>query len=153
MSKRHSAVAAYDPRFVEWFSRGARTPTTVTVPDKGTAFSMRNILYNLRVAMRREEHPQTPLANRCQVILSATGAGEAGTWTVTVRPADHHLTQYLDDAGITLPDPLPDYDEDEPGAPDRAEPYHWSPQDEWRGAPWDRTLDDDNLELEPDTDD
>ncbi len=106
MTNKFSRVSGFNPRFIVWWVEGCRSPRTVTFPTRRLATRMRQSLYALRNAMRREEHHAVLLIERGEIIhrpVKASATGIDDPHTLTIRPANFDLNDILDDAGIGQP--------------------------------------------------
>ncbi len=106
MTSKYSRVSGYNPRFIVWWVEGCRTPKTVTFPTRRLATRVRQNLYALRVALRREEHHAIFLIERGEIIHRPVNPDHTGIddpHTLTIRPANFDLNDILDEAGIGQP--------------------------------------------------
>ncbi len=106
MTNKFSRVSGFNPRFIVWWVEGCRSPKTVTFPTRRLATRMRQSLYALRNAMRREEHHAILLIERGEIIhrpVKANATGIDDPHTLTIRPVNFDLNDILDDAGIGQP--------------------------------------------------
>ncbi len=106
MTNKFSRVSGFNPRFIVWWVEGCRIPKTVTFPTRRLATRMRQNLYALRTAMRREGHHETILIERGEIIhrpLDPNHTGIDDPHTLTIRPTNSDLDDILDKAGIGQP--------------------------------------------------
>lgn len=113
MTRRKTpAIESFDPRFIQWWIDGSRTPTPVEFPTRRQAYAVRlHILYPLRKAMNATDHYAARMANRCEAVIRPADPAFAdpdSPHVVIIRPVDADLGTYLERAGIRLPDSPPD---------------------------------------------
>lgn len=101
-------VANFTPEFLELFRQGAQKPIELKGLTKPAAVSLRSRLNKMRVAMRKEQHPLLPSAERCMVsIIPSPNRGDLPDdqdFVVIVRPPDLDYMPALREAGIIVED-------------------------------------------------
>ena len=93
-------VSSYAPEFLELFKLAAQKEQIVPLGDEKRATHMRFRLHKLRVAMRKENHSLTTIANSVQ--FSITPAGD-----LRCTPADDTFLKELETIGVTITPPPP----------------------------------------------
>jgi len=90
-------VSSFAPELLELFKRAAREEIIIPLEDEKAAIRLRARLHALRVAMRREDHSLTTIANSVQFTLSPGG-------NLCCTPVDNNFLEYIKAAGITIPE-------------------------------------------------
>ncbi len=117
VKQRTMRVASFAPELIELFRRAAREKITITLPTPEAATRCRQRMYDLRKALRAEQHDLANLAERAQVRLDGS--------VLIVEPRDHDIAATLRGEGITTDEPsLVDVPDEPPGVPITDEQAH-----------------------------
>ncbi len=106
MTSKYSRVSGFNPRFIVWWIKGCRTPTTVTFPTRRLATRTRQNLYALRGAMHKEDHHAAHIADKAEIIrrpVDPEFTDIHDPHTLTICPANFDMNDILDAAGIDEP--------------------------------------------------
>ncbi len=106
MTSKYSRVSGFNPRFIVWWIKGCRTPTTVTFPTRRLATRTRQNLYALRGAMHKEDHHAAHMADKAEIIrrpVDPEFTDIHDPHTLTICPANFDMNDILDAAGIDEP--------------------------------------------------
>ncbi len=113
-------VLNFAPEYIEAWKLAARqTVGPIPLDTFGKAQHLRQRLYALRIAMRDEGHPNTPLAETVQVIIRKLPDGTA---ELLMRPADAGYAEAFRQAGVKVGEPTAQAPQAVP-TPPHPEPY------------------------------
>lgn len=121
------STANFDPRYLEIWRDGGTTGVSLPMPDVGSAVNVRQRLYRLRDAMKKEKHPWFEAAERATISINFTfkdGAkaryqmnkqlakliaehGEPIVIALEIQPPDNRFNDVLEKAGYKLSEPPP----------------------------------------------
>ncbi len=105
MPRKHRAkVSSFGSRLFEFWRRALNERIAIPVATHQEAVRLRFRLYELRSAMREEEHPAVEAANRVTLRIYAR---PDGTYKVVGEPGDSEFDEALTAGGITVPDAPP----------------------------------------------
>ncbi len=93
-------VSSYSPELLELLRKAAVEPVEIGPLTEKAAFRLRFRLYSLRKQMRKEAHPDTPLADRVTVKLRYPA--QDSVIVLCTPEGDADLIQAIRDAGIDL---------------------------------------------------
>lgn len=111
--QKPSSAANFAPELLALLIAGSEKSVTIKVENRKRAFRLAFRLNDLRVAMRKQGHPQLPVVEGVQVtkapqIPQTPGfTNENVPWTVTVAPADDDFAQAIRKAGIDVANVMP----------------------------------------------
>jgi hypothetical protein len=97
--KTNRSVSSFGPELLAALIRGGEKTLAVPMPSFEAAFALRQRLYELRKALRSENHPDCARAYRASIALP-TKEGD-GSSVLTIRPKDEEFTAALRAVGIT----------------------------------------------------
>ena len=103
-------VASFDPRLIQLWKDGALAEVIVPSPDpgsRGEAHHFRHTMYRLRLAMKREQHPDYAIAETASISLIEQDKGGVKRWCILIRPPDSKYSKVLSEAGYTSVEPPP----------------------------------------------
>lgn len=102
MPRKHRApLASYSPRLLEVWRRALTKTVRIPVENQHEGTRLRFRLYELRAALKEDDHPDYPSASR--VSLSVVLDKDTSKYFVVAEHADARLDEILDRAGIPNP--------------------------------------------------
>lgn len=102
MPRKHRAkLTSFAPKLFEFWRRALAARTVAPCESHQAAVRLRFRLYELRAAMRHENHPDADAANRItlRIVLQ-----DDGRYAVIGEPVDSEFEKPLAEAGIIEPD-------------------------------------------------
>ena len=113
------AVANYGLELLDILRKASRSEVRLPITTEGKAINMRQQLYSLRAAMRRENHYMLPAAEQVKITIEQIdGIDGPGPIYLVISPAGGDFADAMKAAGIesdieSILDPIEDL-EDEP---------------------------------------
>ena len=98
-------VNSFAPELIEFFRQASVQTIRVPMQTVAVATALRSRLHKLRVAMRKENHHDLPLAEGVQVRIITDKAEEDCDVTLVGEPADNNYLKSLREAGIVIVTP------------------------------------------------
>ena len=98
-------VSGFAPELIEFFRQASVQTIRVPMQTVAVATALRSRLHKLRVAMRKENHHDLPLAEGVQVRIVTDKAEEDCDVTLIGEHADNNYLKSLREAGITIVTP------------------------------------------------
>lgn len=102
MPRKHRApLASYSPRLLEVWRMALTKTVRIPVENQNEGTRLRFRLYELRAALKQDDHPDYPSASR--VSLSVVHNTDEDKYYVVAEHADAKLDEILDRAGVPNP--------------------------------------------------
>lgn len=121
------STSNFDPRYLEIWRDGGTTGVSLPMPDLGSGVNVRQRLYRLRDAMKKEKHPWYEVAERATISLNITFKdgfkaryqmnkqinklieehGQPTAIHLEIQPPDSRFDEVLTKAGYKLSEPPP----------------------------------------------
>ncbi len=110
------AVANYGLELLDILRKASRNEVRLPVTTEDKAINMRQQLYSLRAAMRRENHYMLPAAEQVKITIEENPVPPAGWWLV-ISPVGGDFAEAMRSAGIesdieSILDPPEDLEEE-----------------------------------------